>query len=108
VMTVRLEKAVRSLPGVAGVHVSRWGDGEGHLRVWFLARPSGQPDLRGPYLPVWDRTLPPVAEAEWRNRLGTLAVWLAGFGGRAVVDPPRLDWQPLPQLPDSSVGEAPK
>jgi hypothetical protein len=86
VMTVRLEKAIRSLPGVAQVQVNRWDDSEGHLRVWLLARPDGRPELRGPYLP------------EWRNRLGTVAVWLAGFGGRAVVDPPRLDWQPLPPI----------
>lgn len=103
VMTVRLEKAIRSLSGVAQVQVQRWGDG-GHLRVWFLAEPGGQRVFRGPYLPVWDRVLPPEPEAEWRNRLGTVAVWLADFGGRAVVDPPRLDWQPLPEL---SVGETP-
>jgi hypothetical protein len=98
VMTVRLEKAIRSLPGVADVHVSRWGDSEGHLRVWFLARPPGRMEFRGPHLPLWDRALPRVADAAWRDRLGAVAVWLAGFGGRAVVDPPRLDWQPLPQL----------
>lgn len=95
VMTVRLEKAIRSLPGVAQVHVNRWGDGESHLRVWFLARPAGRPELRGPYLPAWDQALSPVAETDWRNRLGTVGVWLAGFGGRAIVDPPRLAWQPL-------------
>jgi hypothetical protein len=102
VMTVRLEKAIRSLPGVAQVHLQRWGDGEGHLRLWLLARPEGRPQLRGPYLPMWDHSLPPVAEAGWRNRLGTVAVWLAEFGGRAVVDPPRLEWQPLESL---AVGE---
>jgi hypothetical protein len=102
VMTVRLEKAIRSLPGVAHVHVNRWGDGESHLRFWLLARPVGRPELRGPYLPAWDRALPPVSEAEWRNRLGTVAVWLAEFGGRAMVDPPRLEWQPLPQLSGST------
>jgi hypothetical protein len=106
VMTVRLEKAIRSLPGVAGVHVHRWGDAEGHLRVWLLARPTGRPDLSGPYLPVWDRALPPVDEVDWRNRLGTIAVWLAAFGGRAVVAPPRLDWQPLPQLSGGLAAEA--
>jgi hypothetical protein len=98
VMTVRLEKAIRSLPEVAQVYMSRWDDGASHLRVWFLARPNGRRELQGPYLPVWDRRLPPVPEPEWRNRLGSVAVWLAGFGGRAVVDPPRLDWQPLPPI----------
>lgn len=106
VMTVRLEKAIRSLPGVAHVHVQRWGDGEGHLRVWFLARPEGRTELRGPYLPVWDHVLPPVAEDEWRNCLGTVAVWLADFGGRAIADPPRLDWQALPDLPGGPIDAA--
>ncbi len=98
VMTVRLEKAIRSLPGVAQVHVNRWGDDESHLRVWFLARPERRPELRGQYLPLWDRVLPAVPEIEWSRRLGIIATWLADFGGRAVVDPPRLDWQPLPGL----------
>jgi hypothetical protein len=98
VMTVRLERAVRSLPGIAQVHVQRWGDGESHLRVWFLARPTGQLQLRGPYLPVWDRALPPTDEDEWRDRLGTLGAWLAGFGGRAVAPPPRIEWRSLPGL----------
>lgn len=105
VMTVRLEKAIRSLPGVAQVHVNRWGDDASHLRVWFLARPTGRPELRGPYLPVWDRALSPVADTEWHNRLGTVGVWLAGFGGRAIVDPPRLDWQPLPPLSGGTSAE---
>ncbi len=38
-MTVRLERAIRSLDGVARVHVNRWGDGSAHLHLWFLARP---------------------------------------------------------------------
>jgi len=102
VMTVRLEKAIRSLPGVGQVHVHRWEDGHSHLRVWFLGRPAGQRDLRGPYLRAWDDVLPPVPEDEWRNRLGTVAAWLADFGGRAIVDPPRFNWQELPPL---SIGD---
>ena len=42
VLTVRLERAIRSLDGVARVHVNRWGDGSAHLHVWFLARPTGR------------------------------------------------------------------
>jgi hypothetical protein len=95
VMTVRLEKAIRSLAGVAQVHVNRWGDGESHLQVWFLARPDGRPELRGPYLAAWDRALPPGDEEAWRHRLGVVGVWLAEFGGRSVADPPRITWAPL-------------
>jgi hypothetical protein len=107
VMTVRLERAIRSLPGIAQVHVDRWGDGESHLQVWFLARPEGQPRLRGPYLPVWDRALPPVAEDAWRDRLGIIAAWLADFGGTAMVDPARIEWSSLEQLADAD-GTAPE
>lgn len=95
VMTVRLEKAIRSLSGIAQVHVNRWGDGETHLRLWFLGRPTGRLPLRGPYLPLWDRALPAGDEAEWRDRLGVVAAWLEDFGGRAVVPPPRLPWGSL-------------
>ena len=54
VMTVRLERAVRSLDGVARVHVNRWGDGSAHLHLWFLARPYGRLQLRGTFLSLWD------------------------------------------------------
>src|SRR5262249_62025925 len=49
VMTVRLERAIRSLDGVARVHVNRWGDGAAHLHLWFLARPYGRLQLRGTF-----------------------------------------------------------
>ena len=54
VMTVRLERAIRSLDGVARVHVNRWGDGSAHLHLWFLARPYGRLQLRGTFLSLWD------------------------------------------------------
>lgn len=95
VMTVRLERAMRSLDGVARVHVYRWGDGLAHLHLWFLARPHGRLQLRGPFLTLWDRILPPVPERTWRENLALVAAWLADFGGRAMVEPPPLDWQPL-------------
>jgi hypothetical protein len=34
-----------------------------------------------------------------------VAAWLADFGGRAVVDPPRLEWQPLPRLASGQLEE---
>ena len=97
-MTVRLERAMRSLSGVAQVNVSRNGDDEAHLRVWFLGRPTGRLQLRGKFLPVWDEILPPIPQDEWTERLGLVAAWLADFGGRPVVDPPRIAWQPFSDL----------
>src|SRR3954464_5527600 len=93
VMTVRLERAVRSLDGVARVHVNRWGDGSSHLHLWFMARPYGRLQLRGAFLSMWDEILPPIPEHQWRENLALVAAWLADFGGQALAEPPRIDWQ---------------
>lgn len=93
VMTVRLEKAIRSLDGVARVHVNRWGDGSAHLHMWFLARPAGRLQLRGTFLSLWDDILPPIPEAQWRENLALVAAWLAEFGGTPLAEPPRIDWK---------------
>jgi diadenosine tetraphosphate (Ap4A) HIT family hydrolase len=93
VMTVRLERAIRSLDGVARVHVNRWGDGSAHLHMWFLARPYGRLQLRGTFLSLWDDILPPISEARWRENLALVAAWLAEFGGRPLAEPPRIQWQ---------------
>src|SRR5262245_39327847 len=93
VMTVRLERAVRSLEGVARVHVNRWGDGSAHLHLWFLARPLGQLQLRGTFLSLWDDILPPIPEMQWRQNLAAVATWLAEFGGRPLAESPPIDWQ---------------
>lgn len=93
VMTVRLERAIRSLDGVARVHVNRWGDGLAHLHIWFLARPYGRLQLRGTFLSLWEDILPPIPEAKWRENLALVAAWLAEFGGRALAEPPHIEWQ---------------
>jgi hypothetical protein len=93
VITVRLERAVRSLDGVARVHVNRWGDGSAHLHLWFLARPYGRLQLRGTFLSLWDDILPPIPEQHWRENLALVAAWLAEFGGRPLAEPPRIDWR---------------
>ncbi|HEU4423867.1 MAG TPA: hypothetical protein VFR67_15150 [Pilimelia sp.] len=115
VMTVRLEKAIRSLDGVARVHVNRWGDGSAHLHVWFLARPVGYLQLRGTFLSLWDDILPPIPESQWRESLALVAAWLAEFGGRPLAEPPRIDWkapsrfdpQPVPLNPETDPDDAP-
>lgn len=93
VMTVRLERAIRTLEGVARVHVYRWGDGAAHFHMWFMARPSGQMQLRGTFLPMWDDILEPADEEQWRENLALIAAWLAEFGGEAIAAPPRIEWQ---------------
>ncbi len=109
VMIVRLERAIRSLDGVARVHVNRWGDGAAHLHIWFLARPYGRLQLRGTFLTLWDEILPPVPEAKWRENLALVAAWLAEFGGTPLAEPPRIQWkapssfEDLAKLSDSEI-----
>ncbi|BFU48006.1 hypothetical protein KRMM14A1004_62430 [Krasilnikovia sp. MM14-A1004] len=101
VMTVRLERAIRSLDGVARVHVNRWGDGSAHLHMWFLARPYGRLQLRGTFLSLWDDILPVVPEQQWRESLALVAAWLGEFGGRAIAEPPHIAWQAPSTISDS-------
>ena len=92
VMTVRLERAIRTLDGVARVHVNRWGDGSAHLHMWFLARPYGRLQLRGTFLSLWDDILPVISEEQWLENLALVAAWLGEFGGRAIAEPPHIHW----------------
>jgi diadenosine tetraphosphate (Ap4A) HIT family hydrolase len=102
VMTVRLERAVRSLDGVARVHVNRWGDGSAHLHLWFLARPEGRVQLRGMFLSLWDDILPPIPEEQWRENLALVAAWLAEFGGTPLAQPPRIEWKAPAKLSEQA------
>lgn len=109
VMTVRLERAIRSLEGVAQVHVNRWGDGSAHLHLWFLARPYGRLQLKGAFLSLWDEILPTQAEPVWRENLALVAAWLAEFGGTPLAAPPRIDWQaPATMLAQAAVPTIPQ
>ena len=58
VLTAHLGRHVEALPNIARCHVYRVGDGGAHLHVWFFARPLGQGQLFGSWLPVWDDLLP--------------------------------------------------
>lgn len=106
VMTVRLERAIRSLDGVGRVHVNRWGDGSAHLHLVFQARPYGHMQLRGSFLSLWEDILPPVPRLQWQEDLGLIAAWLAEFGGQAIAEPPHIAWQApgtMAELPDEQV-----
>jgi diadenosine tetraphosphate (Ap4A) HIT family hydrolase len=104
VMTVRLERAIRSLDGVARVHVNRWGDGAAHLHLWFLARPYGRLQLQGTFLALWDDILPTIPEDRWRENLALVAAWLAEFGGRPLAEPPHIDWKSPARLAEAEAG----
>nr|WP_306661490.1 hypothetical protein [Mangrovihabitans endophyticus] len=108
VMTVRLERAIRSLDGVARVHVNRWGDGSAHMHIWFLARPHGRLQLRGTFLSLWDDILPVIPEQQWRENLALVAAWLADFGGTANAEPPHIAWQSPSTISDPSTAGVPE
>jgi len=79
---VALGAAIEALPSVARVHVSRWGDGGAHAHIFFLARPTRMPQLRGTMLVVWDEFLPPIpSDASARAVIQDL---VRTYGGRAL------------------------
>jgi hypothetical protein len=84
ILTAHLGRHVEALPHIARSHVYRIGDGGAHLHVWFFARPEGQAQLRGSWLPVWDDLLPEypadLAAADAEAVAWALA---ASYGGRA-------------------------
>jgi diadenosine tetraphosphate (Ap4A) HIT family hydrolase len=69
VLLGRLERAVRSLDGIARVHVCRWGEGAEHLHWWFMGRPAGLTQLMSSFAAIWDDVLPPTPEDVWRDNL---------------------------------------
>jgi hypothetical protein len=57
-LSVHVTRHVQALPHISRAHVYRIGDGGAHLHIWFFARPEGQSQLYGSWLPVWDDLLP--------------------------------------------------
>lgn len=93
VMSVRVERAIRSLDEVGRVHVFRWGDEAAHLQLWFMGRSRGRRQLQGRFLPMWDDILRPGSEPQWKENLAMIAAWLADFGGTALAQPPKIEWK---------------
>lgn len=67
-LLARTYRALRALPGVGNVQVSKWENGGGHLSVTVLARPLGVLELRGSNLPVWADMLPNIPQDEYDER----------------------------------------
>jgi len=83
VLSTRIARHIEELPNIARAHVYRIGDGGAHLHVWFFARPLGQSQLYGSWLPVWDDLLPeyPPDAAEQDARAVSAALTAAYGGG---------------------------
>jgi hypothetical protein len=84
ILTTHVGRHVEALPHIARSHVYRIGDGGAHLHVWFFARPEGQTQLRGSWLPVWDDLLPEYPANLAAADAEIVAKALAeSYGGRA-------------------------
>jgi hypothetical protein len=82
---VALGAAIEALPSVARVHVSKWGDGGAHAHIFFYARPTQMPQLRGTMLAVWDDFLPRMpGDVRDANARAVIQDLVRSYGGRAV------------------------
>lgn len=85
VLTVHIARHVQALPHISRAHVYRIGDGGAHLHIWFFARPEGQTQLYGSWLPVWDDLLPEypaaLADADAARVADALS---ASYGGQVA------------------------
>ncbi|WP_043179588.1 hypothetical protein [Streptomyces sp. NRRL F-5123] len=89
VLTAHIARHVQALPHIARAHVYRIGDGGAHLHVWFFARPEGQAQLYGSWLPVWDDLLPEYPEDIAAADASLVADALtASYGGHRPVPAP--------------------
>ena len=81
----RLAAAITSLDGVARTHFSRWGDGNAHFHMHFLARPLGMMQGRGPMLAFWDDVLPDLVPDLFATNARAVAAAMANGGGDKLV-----------------------
>ncbi|MBV9484846.1 MAG: hypothetical protein JO246_02190 [Frankiaceae bacterium] len=84
VLATHIGRHIEALPHVSRAHVYRIGDGGAHLHVWFFARPLGQSQLWGSWLPVWDDLLPEYpADIAAADASAVAAALESSYGGRA-------------------------
>jgi hypothetical protein len=84
-LMVALGAAIETLPSVARVHMSKWGDGGAHAHVFFFARPTRMPQLRGTCLALWDDFLPALpGKVRDDNARAVVQQLVATYGGRAI------------------------
>lgn len=82
VLTAHVARHVQAVPNIARAHVYRFGDGGAHLHVWFFARPEGQAQLFGSWLPVWDDLLPEYpGEIADADAAAVVEALIASYGG---------------------------
>jgi len=83
VLTTHIARHVQALPHISRAHVYRIGDGAAHLHIWFFARPEGQTQLYGSWLPVWDDLLPEYpADIADADAVAVADALITSYGGR--------------------------
>lgn len=82
----RISEAVKSIPGVARCHFTRWNDGAAHLHLWAMARPAGMMQGRGALLQYWDGILPAMPQEMMNEYIEIVATALAQGGGTAFPE----------------------
>jgi diadenosine tetraphosphate (Ap4A) HIT family hydrolase len=86
VLITQIARQVQALPHISRAHVYRIGDGGVHLHIWFFARPEGQAQLYGSWLPVWDDLLPEYpAEPADSDAAAVADALIASYGGRRTA-----------------------
>jgi hypothetical protein len=86
VLAAHIARHVGALPHITRAHVYRFGDGAAHLHLWFFARPEGQKQLFGSWLPVWDDLLPEYpADAADADAAAVADALVASYGGRRTA-----------------------
>ncbi|MFJ7965659.1 hypothetical protein [Streptomyces sp. NPDC096324] len=86
VLTTHIVRHVQALPHVSRAHVYRIGDGAAHLHIWFFARPEGQAQLYGSWLPVWDDLLPEYpADVADGDAVAVADALVTSYGGRRLA-----------------------
>ncbi|MGX1541297.1 hypothetical protein [Streptomyces adustus] len=83
VLTTHIVRHVQAIPHVSRAHVYRIGDGAAHLHIWFFARPEGQAQLFGSWMPVWDDLLPEYpADVADADAVAVADALVTSYGGR--------------------------
>lgn len=86
VLITQLARHIQALQHISRAHVYRIGDGGAHLHIWFFARPEGQAQLYGSWLPVWDDLLPEYpAEPADSDAATVAAALVVSYGGRLTA-----------------------
>ncbi|MER6128030.1 hypothetical protein ABT173_36745 [Streptomyces sp. NPDC001795] len=83
VLTTHIVRHVQALPHISRAHVYRIGDGAAHLHIWLFARPEGQAQLYGSWMPVWDDLLPEYpADVADADAAAVADALVTSYGGR--------------------------